>query len=174
MGVKDKKFSSDNCPETREFSQTCSMEELPSGVKILLQNQKLAKEKESIYKKKIEKVNAFFVDVKNGLRSIIENQQQNVLLHQNTHKACKETVDKFKSQNIEMNFLKNELTKVKSSSVSSNTDGKIFTTKSDETLSTNVVDKCTLEKNKLEQMNQNSLTELERIKKEEFLMNVEI
>ena len=73
-----------------------------------------------------------------------------------------------------MNVLKNELTKVKSSSVSSNTDGKIFSTKSDETLSTNVVDKCTLEKNKLEQMNQNSLTELERIKKEEFLMNVEI
>lgn len=78
--VKDKKFSSDNCPETREFSQTCSMEELPSGVKILLQYQKLAKEKESVYKKKIEKVNAFFEDVKNGLRSIIENQQQNVLL----------------------------------------------------------------------------------------------
>ena len=73
-----------------------------------------------------------------------------------------------------MNVLKNELTKVKSSSVSSNTDGKIFSTKSDETLSTNVVDKCTLEKNKLEQMNQKSLTELERIKKEEFLMNVEI
>ena len=53
---------------------------LYSGVKILLQNQKLAKEKESVYKKKIEKVNAFFEDVKNGLRSIIENQQQNVLL----------------------------------------------------------------------------------------------
>ena len=94
--------------------------------------------------------------------------------HQNTNKACKETVDKFKSQNIEMNFLKDELTKIKSSSVSSNTDGKIFSTKSDETLSTNVVDKCTVEKKKLEQMNQNSLTELERIKKEEFLMNVEI
>ena len=51
-----------------------------SGVQTLLQNQKLVKEKEAIYNKKIKKVNAFFEDVKNGLRSIIENQQQNVLL----------------------------------------------------------------------------------------------
>ena len=110
--VKDKKFrlpflfcetivssrsslSSDNCPETREFSQTCSMNDLPpgfisieifvkyvlqrincSGVKQLLTEHKLLKSKEEIYSVKINKINAFFEDVKVGVMKVLHNLHQ--------------------------------------------------------------------------------------------------
>ena len=87
------------------------------------------------------------------------------------------TVEKFKSQIIEIKFLKNELTKVKTGSVESNSSSKIFSTKSDETVSEsspNSEDNCKAEKNKIELMLQNSLTDLAKIKKEKVLFSVEI
>ena len=87
------------------------------------------------------------------------------------------TVEKYKSQIIEMKFLKNELTKVKTSPVQSNASGQMFSTKSGKAvpeLAPNAEDKCTAEKHKLKTMLQNLLLDLAKFKKEKDLMSVEI
>ena len=47
-----------------------------SGVKQLLNEQKILKSREEIYSKKINKINAFFEDVKVGVMKVLQNVHQ--------------------------------------------------------------------------------------------------
>ena len=91
--MKDSRYSHSDCLETREFSQTCSSQDLTPGRKIsqaglyyskkvsqgtrrlLEENQsyRLLREK---YQMKMEKFNRFFDDIRSGLIGVLESYQK--------------------------------------------------------------------------------------------------